>query len=1158
MRKVILITAAVFVVYGILAFFTGNWIGLEGSKLWILRAALWALGLAAAGIVIWFIWNKKKQEEAEEYAEGGAASSDDIDLLIRDAESRLAASRVSKGSQIGELPAIFLIGEQGTAKTTTMVHSGVEPELLSGQVYHDKDLIPTRSLNLWYAQGTIFAEAAGRSVAEPGTWAKIAKRLQPGRLRSAVASGPQAPRAALIVLETETFIRAGATDYLAATARTLRSRLGEVSQALGINLPVYVLLTKMDRVPFFADFVRNLTNEEAGQVLGVTVPLATVAREGVYAEQETSRLTALFEQLFRSLCGARPMILSREHEAAKLPGAYEFPREFRKVRNNLVQFLVDLCRPSQLTVGPFLRGFYFSGVRPVIINEAAPPAVAQVSQSRGREAAMEATGMFRPDLGGAATAAQAAAPRVAGTKKVPQWVFLSHLFHHVLLADNTAKGASGASTKTSLMRRILLATAAGLCLLYAVFLFISYSKNHALETSAREAALGIQTVQANGIQVASLDSLQKLEQLRQSLATLTQYHREGPPVSYRWGLYVGDDLYPEVRRLYFDGFKRAMFGQTQNNLVQIMSSLPATPGPEFAPTYDTLKSYLMTTSHHEKTTREYLSPVLLDRWSAGKDIGANSMQLAQKQFDFYSDELKIENPYSSEENKPVVAKARAYLNQFGGFERVYAAMLADAGKSNPAINFNRQYPGSADTVLEKVEVPGAFSKGGWDFMSKALKNPEKYFSGEQWVLGDQGAAKVDEAGLGKQISDRYHTDFIKHWRAYLNGASVVKYKDLKDASAKLNILSSSQTPLLALLLLASQNTSVDVPEVTEAFQPVHVVTPAGSPLFIAPPNQQYVNSLLTLQTSIDAAAGAQQLTDEVAAPTLKNAADARLVIRQMAQGFKFDPQGHVHELVQSLLEQPITNVEAMLKRLGPEELNAKGKEMCGQFRALLAKYPFNPNQKLEATIEDVNKVFRKPDGALWAFYNGSLQKVLPKQGNEYAAAPNSGLTPGFVAFFNRAAAFSDTIYAGGTQDPHIRYALKPLPSEGINSVGLQLDGQKLTYSGGNATAQQFTWQGSGAHGAKGTVTFGNTPLTWADNEGLWAIFRFFWDAEKWQPQGNVQLLEWMVRTGKNQTPITLASGNPLTIRFELDMAGAPPVFQKGYFSHFGCVADVAK
>lgn len=76
--------------------------------------------------------------------------------------------------------------------------------------------------------------------------------------------------------------------------------------------------------------------------------------------------------MYRGLAAKRRDLLIREHDSAKLPGAYEFPREFRKIRNNLVSFLVELCRPSQLTASPFLRGFYFTGVRPVTITETAP------------------------------------------------------------------------------------------------------------------------------------------------------------------------------------------------------------------------------------------------------------------------------------------------------------------------------------------------------------------------------------------------------------------------------------------------------------------------------------------------------------------------------------------------------------------------------------------------------------------------------------------------------------------------------------------------------------------------------------------------------------------------------------------------------------------
>jgi type VI secretion system protein ImpL len=141
---------------------------------------------------------------------------------------------------------------------------------------------------------------------------------------------------------------------------------------------------------------------------------------------------------------------------------YEFPREFRKVHQALVRFLVELCRPSQLTVAPFLRGFYFSGVRPIMVNEVAPAApIAPTPAAGGR---MGATSMFR-----AQAAAAGGAQRIVGQRKVPQWLFLSHFFNDLLLADTAAKGASASSIRASMPRRILLTAAAVLCLIYSSF-----------------------------------------------------------------------------------------------------------------------------------------------------------------------------------------------------------------------------------------------------------------------------------------------------------------------------------------------------------------------------------------------------------------------------------------------------------------------------------------------------------------------------------------------------------------------------------------------------------------------------------------------------------------------------------------------------------------
>jgi type VI secretion system protein ImpL len=1142
---------------GLTLWFVMNWaltkvLRLTGTEELVFQIMFMALGIIGAAGVIWhFLRRKKKQEAAAAAggAEGAAAepgAGEEMDVLVREAEARLA--KAGQSGKLGARPVIFVVGETGSTKTSTVVNSGLEPELLSGQVYQNNVVAPTRAANLWFARNAVLAEAGGGVLGQPARWQKLVARLRPGR---ALVGGGEAPRGVVVCFDAETFARPGAAEAVTAASRSLRARLGEISEAFGINLPVYVLFTKMDRLPFFAEYVRNLSNEEATQVCGATVAMRPASVQGIYAEEETARLTECFEQLFRNMCELRPEYLSRENDGQKLPGIYEFPREFRKVRPLVVQFLVDLCRPSQLTVGPFLRGFYFSGVRPIIVTEAAP--VARQAEPQQMGGAGGATGIFR-------TAHAAAAPApvsLPGTpRKVPQWLFLPHFFNDVVLADRAAMGASGASTKTGMLRRILLASAAGLCLLLCLAFLISYIRNRGLETRAIEAARGITAVDAGGQAVASLDSLKRLETLRQSLETLSLYHREGAPFSYRWGLYVGDDLYPDVRRAYFLKFHQLLFGQTQAGILEFLRALPATPGPEYGPTYDSLKAYLMTTSHHEKSDK-WLPPVLLNRWSAGKSVDNERMELARKQFEFYADELKLANPFPSDNDAATVDKARRYLAQFAGVERVYRFMLAEAAKTSPAVNYNKKFPNEA--VTANYDVQGPFTKSGWDFMKNALKNADKFFAGERWVLGDYASSTVDRSKLEAELRSRYYSDFLTQWRSYFKAASVVKYAGLKDASQKLNLMSGNQSPLLALFWLASQNTNVDDPEVAAAFQPIHtVVPPASVDRYIAPSNQNYMNALMGLQSAVDQVAGQPTPpNDQQAASTLTQASNARLTTRQLAQAFRIDPQGHIETVAQKLLEDPITYVEGLVRQLGPAELNAKGKALCGQWRALMAKYPFNPAGQTEATMQEVNALFKKPEGGLWTLYEGSLAKALVKQGNQYVPTgqPGINLNPAFVAFFSRAAAFSDAAYPAGATEARLTYTLKPVPTEGPLGTTLRVDGQTITYSGGAAQPKQFQWPGAGPHEAVATVKFGGSDLGWASYTGLWSAFRFFGDAERWLPAGSGYNVEWIVRVGKN--PVTL-QGKPLTVQFFVDMNGAPPVFQRGYFSGLGCVAEVAR
>lgn len=1152
--KSYLTTSASFLGYMVVAAIMAKvMLKLSGMNFLLFMAITAAIGIIAAGIWLWF--RSRSAPAGEPAAAGSEGGTDEISLLARDADAKLAAAHLAQGSGIRNLPAILLLGDRATTKTSIMANSGLEPELLAGQVYQENAIVPTRAANFWFARKAVFAELGGKLLAEPQAWKSMIRRLTPGTLKSGTSRG-QAPRAAIVCFDCENFTKPGADNLVGGAARFMHTRLNEISEILGISFPVYVLFTKADRLPFFAEYVRNLTNEEAAQVFGATLPMRRESG-GVYAEEETSRLSAAFNQLYFSAAEKRTEFLPREHDQDRLPGAYEFPREFRKLRTGVVNYLVDLCRPSQLRASPFLRGFYFTGVRPIIVTETAPAAPAKPQPST-MQGAGSATGVFK--VPGLQPGVPQAAP-AAGTRKVPQWLFLPHLFNDVILRDDAAMGASGTSTKTSRMRRILFATATGLCLVLAILFLVSYLGNRSLESDALQAARNISATEGAGSNLASLDSLQKLEALRQSLERLTLYQEEGAPLRLRWGLYSGTAMYPHVRHVYYNKFHQLLLAQTQAKMLAYLGRLPALPdsGYPYGPTYDTLKGYLITTSNHDKSTKAFLAPVLQNWWLSGREVDSERQQLAQKQFDFYSADLARENPFGSENDGPTVDRSRRYLAQFSGTERVYQFMLAEASRRNPAVNFNQKFPGSAATVDNHKDVSGAFTKAGWDFMRDAIKHADQFFGGEKWVLGDYAPSAVDRGKLEADLTSRYTADYIAAWRGYINNSRVMPYAGLKDAAGKLNQLSGNQSPLLALFWLASQNTGVDSPKIAEAFQPVHqVVPPSQTDRYIGPTNQQYMNSLLQLQSAVEQAANAPSVDPALANATLQNANNARMGTRQVAQAFRIDPETHIETKVEKLLQDPITNAEALLRGLGPAELNAKGRGLCSQFSAMMAKFPFNPRAQAEASLDEVGGLLRPQTGALWAFYEANLKNVLQKQGDAYVAAPGAAIAvnPAFASFFNNAARFSEALYHGG-QTPRLDYTLQPQPSDQVERMQLNVDGQNASFAGA-AGGKKFVWPGSGAQELRLSVKLqGGTDLEVQNRQGLWSLFRFFADADQFSPAGHAYSLAWIVRQGREGRPV-MVGGKPLTYRFLVDTAGGPPVFSKDYLSNLRCVATVAR
>jgi type VI secretion system protein ImpL len=1148
--KTLLIALGVFVAYILVAVILAFALKLHGIKLWQMTSALALLGLISAGLLLYFMRADLRTPVA-----GSPAGS--VDAMLAAARAQLAAERRGNKPAFGALPVLLVLGPNGSTKTTTIIRSGLDPELLAGDVFRGETVAPTAGVNVWFAQGTVVVEAGGPLIDDVPAWLRLVRSLRPRSLRSALTGRAQSPRLAVVCFGCDEFYKPGSGEAVPAAARSIRARLGEATRHFGVRLPTYVLFTKLDAIPHFDAYTRNLSNDEARDPLGAAV-LPDTGGAGTYADRVTPALDQAFGDLFASVAERRLQALAREPGAEWKPGAYEFPREFNKIRPLAVEFLREIGRPSELEVSPVLRGFYFTGVQAVFVTDTATPEYAPPPQPQVA-GVRSATAVFSAPTPGTVSTAPAAG---AGARKVPRWNFLSRVMREVVFGDQAAVRLTSAGARVGFWRRLGLAAATVIAIAIGVAFIWSYSGNRKLQTYALDATRGIAELAPNPVDLPPADALQKLDALRLQLDTLSSYTHEGAPTRLRWGLYSGSRLYPDVRNAYFGGFNKLMFAGTRASMLAALRALLDTPQPtdDYGATYSLLKAYIITTSHPEKSTVDFLAPALMTRWLAGRPVDSLRALLARRQFVTYANELRYANPFPDTADAAAVAKARTFLRQFAGSERIYQFMLAEAGKPNPSVQFNRKVAGSAPYVVDAYEVPGAFTKGGSVFMLNAFKTVDKYLSGENWVVGD-GAAGVDKAKLVADLRARYVADYVAQWRKFLSSASVAHYGGVKDAAQKLAILSGNQSPLLALFSVASQNTDIGIPEVTAVFQPVQLITPpAAKDKLIGDGNAPYVNALLTLQSSLDQTANAQgPAAEQAAGQAAGNATAARTAARQIAAGFNIDQQGQVHSIVQNLMEAPIAYAEPLLRNFGAAEINVRARAFCAAARPLLAKFPFAPDATQQASLAEVAAVLRPGSGSLWRFYDDALVAALPRQGNQFV--PNAGgsvkLTPGFVTFLNRAAAFSTIMFKDESPEPHLSFTLQPTPSEPFSSVSVSLDGEVIRSTvGGNVASARIDWPGAGRE-AKLSAGNGGPDLTMVGPyNGPWAVFQLFNAADEWKQGSNGYRVGWELATRAQR--VTLPGGQSAKIIVQMDNGPATTVLRKGFFAGSQCAGDIAR
>jgi len=1159
------VTGAVLLVYLVLVWFFAGWINPPGAGIWVLRIGLWLIGVMGAAFTMWWFWRKSKAEglDASSASTAAPGATTEVDLLVRDAIQKLKKSAMGRGGSLRNQPLIFLVGDPGSAKTTTIIHSALDPELLAGHVYQDNSVVPTRVANFWYTRQAVFVDGGGQIFSQPELWRRLIRLVQPGRV-AAAGKQQQAARAAIVCFDCEVF-RPGCQDAVLSAARRLGTRLLEISQLLGISFPIYVLFTRADRIgarpdgrSAFLDYVAGLPKNETSQVLGTTLPVRSLQASGVYADEETKRLEKSFDDLFYSLAEKRIDFLSVTSQSDRLPGIYEFPRELRKIRQYAVPFLVELARPSQLSVNPFLRGFYFTGVRESVVEGAAP-----VQQVQVAEPAFDGNATVVFGAGGPRAAQMVAPPRASGPRKVPEWIFLSQLFNEVLLKDRVALSASGFSSRVSLLRRVALACVIGIALIFAIGFLTSFIGNFFLEQRVKQAVADVNAIHATPGQTPSLDQLTRLDALRQQLEPLSGYynHTRDVPWKLRWWLFSGDDFYPAARQAYFQSFNDLLFGDTEKKLLRTLQTGKEKPDPtdsgdQYQVTYNDLRAYLITSKQPDAkySTRDFLSPILMKHWREGRSPDDSIAQLANNQFDFYSTELAISNPYPAmSADIMAVGRAQDYLANFTGIERYYFPVLEKARTAgNHDISFRSLFPNDTGVIDSRDVVKAAFTRDGFGIVQTAINAPANQLS-EEWVLGQARPTELDPSVLRQRLKERYGSDFIQTWSHVLANAHVViSSTSPKDNAARLDTLAGAGSPILEFLWFVSHNTGVDNPDIANVFPSVQGIIPPspdkGFPaVYKLPSNQPYTDSLSKLREDMSILASSNvPPSDTHLADAANGSAEAVKTAAEKIAGNQVDEKYHIRDIVVRLLKEPATAAQAAIGGAGKIGLNGGGRQFCQQLDQMRGYFPFNPTGP-DLPLDQLNTVLGPgPTSALQNFYNTRLSQFLVRQGSTYAANDSAAIkiSPSFVTFFREAKSLSDALYPNGSPSPRVEYSLKQVATN-VDNLALKVGNDTLSGAGQQKT---FAWTGS----SEDVLAVQKDVPIGVPRSGPWAIFHFMSDGKPSSRGGGTYILDF-VRQSNGQDIVL--NGKRQSYSYELRFLNGNPWAE---FAGMRCVAQVTR